>query len=223
MPDNSATNQPMPAIVMAHGFSVVKEMWLSAYAERFEEAGFVTLVFDFRFLGASDGNPRGQIISHEQQEDIRNAMTWLSRQPEVDADRIGVWGTSYGGGHVLHLAAFDRRIKAVVSQVPTISPVEQIAYRSGRAGLEQIMGMLAADRVQRFDGGASNYMKVVGLQGEVCALGGLDSYEAVTRNAAEAPNWVNQVTLESLEIYIEYLPTARIELISPTPLMMVLA
>ena len=224
VPDTSGVNQPMPAIVMAHGFSAVKEMFrLSAYAERFEEAGFVTLVFDFRFLGASDGNPRGQIISHEQEEDIRNAITWLSRRPEVDADRMGVWGTSYIGGHVLHLAAFDRRIKAVVAQVPTINPVKQIVYRSGRDGLEWIMGMLAADRVQRFDGGASNYMKVVGLEGEVSALSGPDAYEAVTRNAAEAPNWINKVTLESLEIYTEYLPTASIELISPTPLMMVLA
>ena len=224
VPDTSAVNQHMPAIVMAHGFSAVKEMFrLSAYAERFEEAGFVTLVFDFRFLGASDGNPRGQIISHEQQEDIRNAITWLSRLPEVDADRIGVWGTSYSGGHVLHLAAFDRRIKAVVAQVPTINPVKQMVYRSGSDGLERVMGMLAADRVQRFDGGASNYIKVVGLQGEVSALGAPDAYEAVTRNAAEAPNWINKVTLGSLEIYIEYLPTASIELISPTPLMMVLA
>ena len=102
VPDASVVNQPAPAIVMAHGFSAVKEMFqLSSYAERFEEAGFVTLVFDFRYLGASDGNPRGQIIPHEQQEDYRNAITWLSLQPEVDADRIGVWGTSLSGGHVL--------------------------------------------------------------------------------------------------------------------------
>jgi fermentation-respiration switch protein FrsA (DUF1100 family) len=111
----------------------------------------------------------------------------------------------------------------VVAQVPTINPVNQMVYRSGKDGLERVMGMLAADRVQRFDGGASKYVKVVGLQGEVSALGAPDAYEAVTRNAAEAPNWINKVTLESLEIYIEYLPTASIELISPTPLMMVLA
>ena len=69
VPDTSAVKQPAPTIVMAHGFSAVKEMFhLSSYAERFEAAGFVVLVFDFRFLGASEGNPRGQIISHEQQE-----------------------------------------------------------------------------------------------------------------------------------------------------------
>ncbi len=148
MPDTAEATQPGPAIVMAHGFSAVKEMFnLPGYAERFEEAGF-TLVFDFRFLGASDGNPRGQIISHEQQEDYRNAITWVSQQPEVDADRIGIWGTSYAGGHVLHLAGFDRRIKVVVVQVPTIHPVKQIVYRAGKDGLERLMGMLTEDRTQ---------------------------------------------------------------------------
>jgi hypothetical protein len=209
---------------MAHGFSAVKEMFrLSSYAECFEEAGFVTLVFDFRFLGASDGNPRGQIISHEQQEDYRNAITWLSLQPEVDGDRIGVWGTSYAGGHVLHLAAFDRRIKVVVAQVTTINPVKQIVHRGGKEALERLIGMLAKDRVQRFEAGAVNYVKVVGLPDELSALSVPDAYEAMTRNAVGAPNWINQVTLESLGNYIEYVPTASIELISPTPLLMVLA
>ncbi len=224
VPDASVVKQPAPAIVMAHGFSAVKEMFrLSSYAERFEEAGFVTLVFDYRFLGASDGNPRGQIISYEQQEDCRNAITWISLRPEVDANRIGVWGTSLAGGHVLHLSAFYRRIKAVVAQVPTINPVKQIVHRSGTDGLEQLMGMLASDRAQRFQDGTVNYVKVVGLPGELAVLGAIDAYEAMMKYASGAPNWINQVTLESLEKQVEYVPTANIELISPTPLLMVLA
>ena len=224
VPDASVVKQPAPAIVMAHGFSAVKEMFqLSSYAERFEEAGFVTLVFDFRFLGASDGNPRGQIMSNEQQEDYRNAITWMSLRPEVDADRIGVWGTSLSGGHVLHLAAFDQRIKVVVAQVPTIDPVKQIVHRGGKDALERLMGMLAKDRTQRFQDGTVNYVKIVGLPGELSLLSVPDAHEAMTRNAVGAPNWINQVTLESLENYVEYVPTASIELISPTPLLMVLA
>ena len=223
-PDAPAGMGPVPAIVMAHGFSAVKEMFqLSSYAERFEAAGFMVLVFDFRFLGASDGDPRGQIISHGQQEDYRNAITWMSLQPEVDANRIGVWGTSYAGGHLLHLAAFDRRIKAVVAQVPTINPVKQIVHHSGTDGLEQLMGILASDRAQRFQGGTVNYVKVVGLPGELAALGVPGAYEAMMKYASGAPTWNNQVTLESLENYVEYVPTANIALISPTPLLMVLA
>jgi hypothetical protein len=107
---------------MAHGFSAVKEMFLPAFAERFTAAGFVTLVFDFRFLGESAGEPRGQVFPHEQHEDFRNAITWLAQQPEVDPDRIGIWGTSYSGGHVLHLSAFDPRIKAAVPRFPRSAP-----------------------------------------------------------------------------------------------------
>ena len=223
-PDSSSGTQPGPAIVMAHGFSAVKEMFnLFGYAEHFEAAGFTALVFDFRFLGASDGKPRGQIISHEQQEDYRNAITWLSLQPEVDADRIGIWGTSYAGGHVLHLAVFDRRIKVVVCQVPTIHPVKQIVFRAGKDGLERLMGMLAEDWKQRFETGSVEYMKIVAPSGEAAALSSPDAYEAMMKDAEIAPSWTNQVTLESLENYVEYVPTANIELISPTPLLMVLA
>jgi fermentation-respiration switch protein FrsA (DUF1100 family) len=209
---------------MAHGFSAVKEMFrLSAYAERFQKAGFVTLVFDFRFLGASDGEPRGRIVSFDQQADYRNAITWLTQQPGVDPERIGVWGTSYSGGHVLHLAAFDRRIKAVVAQVPTIDPVRQIVHRSGEDGFASLLGQLTADRARRLEDPSVSYIKVVGAPGEVAALGVPDAYEAMMRNAADAPSWVNTLTLDSLENYVEYLPTARIERISPTPLLMVLA
>ena len=224
VPDDLLNGDAAPAIVMAHGFSAVKEMFqVSRYAERFKDAGFVTLIFDFRFLGASEGDPRGHIVSHEQREDISNAITWLSRQPEVDEARVGVWGTSLSGGHVMHLAGFDRRIKAVVSQVPTINPVEQIIHRSGRDGFERLMEMLATDRERRFDGEPSSEMKVVAPEGELAALSGPEAYEAMSRHATTAPSWVNSVTLESLEDYVQDLPTARMELISPTPLLMVVA
>ncbi len=83
--------------------------------------------------------------------------------------------------------------------------------------------MVATDRTQRFEDGTVNYMKIVGLPGELSVLSTPDAYEAMMTQAAGAPNWINQVTLESLENYVEYVPTANIELISPTPLLMVLA
>jgi fermentation-respiration switch protein FrsA (DUF1100 family) len=120
-------------IVMAHGFSGVKEMDLPRFAERFAAAGFTTLVFDYRSFGESEGEPRGQLFPHHQIEDYRNAVTFLSLQPEVDPDRIGVWGTSFSGGHVLHLGAFDRRLRAVVSQVPARSEYERLTRQSREA------------------------------------------------------------------------------------------
>jgi len=95
VPDNQKSGEQHPAIVMAHGFSGVKEQYLDTFAEVFAAAGFVTLVFDYRYLGASEGTEQGRIIPAEQQEDYRNAITWVSLRPEVDALRIGVWGSSY--------------------------------------------------------------------------------------------------------------------------------
>ena len=124
VPDDLAEGQKSPTIVMAHGFSAVKEMGLPDLAERFAAAGFVTLAFDYRYFGDSEGEPRCQLFPLEQVEDVRNAITWVSDQPEVDPQRIGVWGTSYGGGIVVYTATFDRRIKAVVAQVPATVSAE---------------------------------------------------------------------------------------------------
>ena len=117
-PTGVQPGQKVPAIVMAHGFSGVKEMYLDNFARKFAEAGFAVVVFDYRFFGGSEGEPRGQLLWPEQIQDYRNAITWAGLQNEVDPQRIGVWGTSYSGGHVLYLGAYDRRIKAIVAQVP---------------------------------------------------------------------------------------------------------
>jgi fermentation-respiration switch protein FrsA (DUF1100 family) len=213
-----------PAIAMAHGFSGVKEMFLPRFAEHFAREGLVTLVFDYRYLGASDGEPRGQVFPHEQREDYRNAITWLSRRPEVDPLRIGVWGTSYSGGHVLHLAAFDRRIKAVVAQVPAVSIWRQILASGGKTALHGLLGLAALDRIGRFDGGATSYLKVVAPPGELCVLSTPDAHEWFEKAGAElAESWENLVTVESAEQLLEYDAAGPIELISPTPLLVIAA
>jgi dienelactone hydrolase len=86
---------------MAHGLGGVKEMYLERYARRFAEAGVAALLFEFRGFGASGGEPRQRIFPKDHIEDYRSALTWLSMQPEIDAGRLGVWGTSFSGGHAL--------------------------------------------------------------------------------------------------------------------------
>src|ERR1700746_3078728 len=87
-----------PAIVMAHGFSAVKEMYLDRYAEHFCAAGLAAVVFDNRNFGASDGKPRQEIDPWAQVRDYRHAITWTRTQREVNPERIGGWGSSYSGG-----------------------------------------------------------------------------------------------------------------------------
>lgn len=224
VPEGLAPGTRSPAIVMAHGFSATRGMFLPAFAERFAAAGFATLVFDFRFLGDSDGEPRGQVLPDEQHEDYRNAITWLCRQPEVDPARIGAWGTSYSGGHVMHLAAFERRIRAAVAQVPAICAWRQVLRSQGREALQGLLGLMTVDRIARFESGAVNYLAVVAPPGQPCVLSTPDAYDWFQKTADSVPDsWQNAVTLESLERMIEYDPADAIELISPTPLLIVAA
>lgn len=224
VPDDLESGDKRPAVVMAHGFSAVKEMYLENFAEKFVEAGLVALVFDYRFFGDSEGEPRGKLFPSEQHEDYRNAISWVSKREEVDPDRIGVWGSSYSGAHVLHLAAFDRRIKCAVSQVPLVDGWANAQSLMRPDVFASFHDMLAQDRTSRYEGTESVQIPIVAPEGEPCALPTPESYEWFIRTGENiAPNWRNEVSLESMEKFLEYNPAANIHRISPTPLLMIVA
>jgi pimeloyl-ACP methyl ester carboxylesterase len=117
--NTTATTEPKrPVIVLAHGLGGVKEERLDAFAERFTAAGYVCLVFDYRHFGASEGEPRQLLDIGLQREDWRSAVAFARTLDGVDPDRVVVWGTSFGGGHVIVTAAEDPRIAAAISQCP---------------------------------------------------------------------------------------------------------
>lgn len=118
LPEGAAPGRRVPIIVMAHGFSGVKEQRLDAFAERFVAAGYACLVFDYRHFGDSDGSPRELVSVKRQLQDWRNATAFARSVPAADPDRVVLWGTSFGGGHVLVTAANDPRVAAVIAQCP---------------------------------------------------------------------------------------------------------
>jgi pimeloyl-ACP methyl ester carboxylesterase len=103
---------------MAHGLGGVKAMRLDAYAERFHAAGYACLVFDYRHFGGSDGQPRQLLSVRRQLQDWTAAVAYARTRPECDPDRVVVWGTSFGGGHALTMAARDHRLAAAIAQCP---------------------------------------------------------------------------------------------------------
>ena len=217
--------KPAPCIVMAHGFSAVKEMYLDRFAEVFAAAGLAALVFDHRNFGASDGEPRQEIDPWRQVRDYRDAITFAQGLPETDPARIGVWGSSYSGAHALVLGAIDRRIGCVVAQVPLISG-HRNARRLIRADqVAAVQRLFEADREARYAGEPPRMMAVVADDPAVpCALPTPDSHAWFTATgASRAPSWRNEVTLRSVEMFTEYEPGAYVRFISPTPLLMVVA
>jgi uncharacterized protein len=222
-PDTFSTEEKFPVIVMAHGFSLVKEAYLPKYAEVFTKAGLAVFVFDYRFFGESEGTPRQHLIPAEQIKDYRNAITFVSQHPRIDAARIGIWGTSYSGGHVLHTAAVDRRVKAVVAQVPTINGWRGASRKMGPEKMAAFLSLLEEYRTARYHGAELRYINVVSDKGELAAQPSAESFNWFTAMSAIAPTWENRITLESMESYLEYNPAGLIDIISPTPLLIIAA
>jgi uncharacterized protein len=214
-----------PTVVMAHGFSAVKEMYLDSFAEVFAGAGLNALVFDNRCFGASGGEPRQEIDPWAQVRDYRQAITYALTLPEVDASRIGIWGSSYSGGHVLVVAAIDRRVKAVVCQVPLISGHDNLRALVRSDFIAGFREMFDADRLARFNGEPPAMVPVVDKDPLApSALPTADSWEWFSETGdTRAPAWRNEVTLRSVEMFTEYEPGVYLPWISPTPLLMLVA
>src|SRR5438132_11241926 len=104
---------------MAHGYNCIKELYLDRYAAAVADAGHVVLAYDHRNFGDSDGEPRQELDPSMQVRDYRDAITFVQTLDGVDAERIGIWGTSYAGGHVLVGTAVDRRLPRIAAQLPT--------------------------------------------------------------------------------------------------------
>jgi dienelactone hydrolase len=158
LPDQVRSAARVPAVTMGHGFGAVKEMYLEPFARRFAAAGMAALVFDYRGFGASGGEPRQRVLPLYQMEDYRNALTWLSLQPEIDVDRLGIWGTSFSGAHVIQVAAHDPRVKAVVSQV---GPMDLGQITRELVGPQQFAGLLQLtiqERIRHATEGGEHYV-----------------------------------------------------------------
>ena len=217
---------PFPTVVMAHGFSGVKEMTLDKYAEVFVSAGLAVLVYDNRCLGASGGRPRQDIDPTMQLRDYRSAITFAQSQKECDPGRIGVWGTSYTGGTVCAVAALDRRVKAVVSQVPFMIGWRNIQQFMPVTQIQGFHRMLDEDRAQRVAGKPSAYMKMCSLDpNEPHLFPGEATYNYIQQFLDADPkcSWQNRVTLRSIEYMLEYDVSGYMTRLGVTPLLMIVS
>lgn len=193
---------------MAHGFSSTREERLHAYGERFADAGYAALIFDYRHFGDSGGQPRQLLHIGRQLEDYRAAVEFARSREEVDSDQIVLWGTSFSGGHVLKLAAEDHTIAAVIAQTP---------FTDGASAIK------AADIKTFLKGSAYGVADVVGSWAGrepvlVPAVGPPGSFAAMTEPGAEQAQkdlvgpdsrWRNEVAARVALTIGTYRPAAK--------------
>lgn len=141
MPDARKQDDLLPAIILCHGFSGIRDILLPPYAEAFARRGFAALIFDYRGFGDSEGE-RGRLIPAEQIVDIRNAITFMETVSGVDGTRIGLWGTSFGGANAICTAARDSRVKCIAVQITFGSGERMVAGNMQSGEREKMLGTL---------------------------------------------------------------------------------
>lgn len=206
LPAATAAGKP-PVVVMAHGFGGERRFRLPAFAEYFAQHGLAVLLFDYRGFGDSAGQPRGLVDPARHLEDYAAAVAFARTLPEVDGQRLALWGTSFSGGHSLVTAARLSGIRAVVAQVPH---VDGLASALGYPPLllPKASWLAARDVVAAARGAEPVRMPIVAARG-VRALAGPDCFEGYTRMIPPGAEWLNAVPARILFTIMAYRPVTE--------------
>jgi len=207
-PDSDAEGK-RPGIVVCTGFAAVQAFYLPEICETLARAGYVALRFDYRGFGESEG-ARGRVIPMEHVEDIRNAITLLQQQPEVDPMRIALYGTSFGGAHVSYTAGVDGRVLCAVSTVGIGNGRRWMRslrrYWEWRAFLRR----LEEDRVQRVLTGKATYVSPYEIM-----VRDPNTEAEHTERQKQFPGSATDIVLESGEAIVQYAPEDVVDRIAP--------
>ena len=217
LPPDMEAGEKRPGVVLCHGFTGVRHLMLPEYATIFAEAGYVSLIFDYRGFGDSEG-PKWRLIPMEQIDDLRNALTWLEAQPEVDPQRLGLWGTSFGGAHVPYVAAVDTRVKVTVGQVGFDTGERfmwDVRNENERAELKQ---QIEEDRRLRVLEGKGRFVDQFKR-----ALSNPESSGFIGEALQKYPHMRCLLSWETWEKTLEYRPIDVVDRISPRPLLLIAA
>jgi fermentation-respiration switch protein FrsA (DUF1100 family) len=207
---------PRPALVFTGPFTGVKEQVVGLYAERLTQEGYVTLAFDHRNFGASEGAPRQHESGAGKLADLRDATSFLASVDGVDSDRLGCVGICLGGGYALRHSAFDPRIKALVTIAGAYNDPRVMRGHFGDANYRNALADYAEVAARQQRTGEVEYMPAVAVEG-TAAMGGQEPFDYYGTERSAAPTWQNRVTVLSLRELITVDNGSGAEFISPTP------
>jgi dienelactone hydrolase len=197
-----------PCVVLGHGWSGVREQRLDAYAERFAAAGFAALAFDYRHFGSSGGQPRHLLDIGRQLDDMRAAVAFARELDGVDPDRVALWGTSLGGGHVVSVAAGDPRIAAVVAQVPFADGLRNLPHLGVRHALVLVREGLR-DQMRAALGRQPHMIRSVGPPGSVAVMTTPDADPGFHGLDPPVSSWRNEAAARVCLAVAGYRPIRR--------------
>jgi fermentation-respiration switch protein FrsA (DUF1100 family) len=212
LPDDYQAGEKRGAVIFCQGFTGVKEMYLPKNAERLRAEGYITLNFDYRYFGESGGEPRSRLVPMAQVTDIRNAITYMQTLPEVNPDRIGLYGTSFGCANVVYTAGVDERAKCIVAAVGPGDCERQ--FRLG-PNFDAFMDKVRRAKAEFVATGKVTYMQTARMMARDPGV-----VADLEKAQGHFPTWRPEVSFESLSDVIEFKPESVADRISPRALLL---
>lgn len=217
VPDDLEASERRAGVLLCHGYTGVKDLYLPDNARALTQAGYVAMTFDYKGWGASEG-PRARLDPHGRVADAQAALTFLAMQAEVDGDRLGILGVSYGGGTVVWLAAIDQRVKCVVSVVGVGHGGRWMRSVRRPDEWHDLLAQSQADRERRATTGTSEVVDrdlVLSLDRQ--------SQELTAAARRANPAAVNQIPLEFVDETLSFNPEWVVDKIAPRAVLFITA
>jgi hypothetical protein len=215
VPDGIRVGERPPGVVLCHGYTGVKDIYLPDNARVLNEAGFVALTFDYKGWGDSEGS-RSRLAPYSRVADVQAALTFIGTLPSVDPDRLGIYGTSYGGATVVWVGAIDPRAKCVVSVVGIGHGARWMRSVRRPDEWHDLLARAREDRVKRAVEGKSQF-----VAREEILLPDRQSAELAAAARRGNPAAVGSIPLEYIDDTLEFNPEWVVDRISPRPVLFI--
>ena len=214
-PEGLAPGEKRAAVLLCHGYTGVKNIYLPDNAKFLNQAGYVAMVFDYKGWGDSEGS-RSRLAPYGRVIDVQAAMTFLGLQPEVDAERIGLYGTSYGGATVAWVGAVDQRAKCIVSVVGIGHGARWMSRVRRVDEWYDLLERSQADREKRATTGKSEQVE----RSEIL-LPDRQSAELAEAARRNHPAAVSTIPMEFVDDTVGFNPEWIVDKISPRPILFI--
>ena len=176
-PKNYNPSKAYPAIIVSGSWTTVKEQMAGLYAEKLADNGFITLAFDFRNFGKSEGEPRFYESPALKKTDIKNAVTYLETLPEVDNKKIGLFGVCAGAMYTLMAASEDSRVQSVVTAASWLHDAEAVKlFYGGEQGVNARIKAAKEAKETYANNGVVEYIPTISTEDESAAMYGPYDY-----------------------------------------------
>jgi uncharacterized protein len=215
LPPDLRPSDRRAAIVLCHGYTGVKDLYLPDNARVLNAAGYIVLTFDYKGWGESEG-PRSRLAPYGRVADVGAALTFLSLQPHVDPERLGIYGTSYGGATVVWVGAVDPRVKCIVSVVGIGNGRRWMRSVRRPDEWHDLLKLAKSDREKRVRDGHSAF-----VERSQILLPDRQSAELAAAARRANPAAVNDLPLEFIDDTLSFHPEWVVDKIAPRPILFI--